>query len=1025
MVTKGRKRSQKHDRHSWFYQMIKCGQIILGLFLGVFLSASVPAQAEKENASVDPSGVGASYSAVLYDSSTGLPTSEANTVLQTADGFIWIGSYSGLIRYEGNSFYRYDSTEGISNVISLYEDSKSRLWIGTNDNGVAKYEDGIFTFYGKVEGLKSSSIRSIVEDEDGNILIATTLGIAYIDKNQELHVLDEPQLDGEYVCELHRGSDGIVYGETISGAFFTLKKKRVTSFFNGPALGFGSVNCIYPDMEHPGYVYLGTEQSEIIYVDMNSTMQKYDVYHVSPLMNINAINVINGIVWLCSDNGIGFIREEFSEDTDGGYHLTFGNEYTELKNIPMNNSVDGVLGDYEGNLWFVSSRQGVMKIAPSQFTNLSLAAGLENMVVNTTCLCDGKLYAGTDTGLVVLDEDHKPVKTPLTKLLKGSRIRCIKRDLRGNLWFCTYSEFGLLCYHKDGTYEVFNEKNGLASNRVRTVLELSDGRMLVSCSGGVYIIEGGKITEHYGTESGLSNTEILCMVEGADGVLYLGSDGDGLYRIDGKNVVRYGLDDNLSSEVILRIKKDAKRKIFWIITSNSIAYMKDEKITTVTNFPYSNNFDVFFDTSDRAWVLSSNGIYIVSIETLLSNPKKPEYIFYDTKCGLPCVATANSRSAKAPDGTLYIAGTTGISSINIDKADDVKTESIKLAVPFVEIDGKMTVVKPGKTLYLPSGCKRLVIYDYALTYSLKNPKVRYSFEGFEDKAITISKQDMEPVTYTNLSGGRYRFLLSVVDTLSGKVSDTLAVEIVKKKALYEYIWFWVIVVLAFLGITMLIVIIYFRRKTAALLREQEEKQVYIDQISHAFAKCIDLKDTYTRGHSFRVATFSRLLAEKMGYTESEVHDVYNIALLHDIGKISIPDEILGKPGKPTDEEYEILKQHAKKGYEILKDISIAPNLAIGAGFHHERLDGKGYPNGVTEQDIPIVAQIIAVADTFDAMYSTRPYRKQLPLDVVIEELKRVSGTQLNAEIVTYLSELVEEGKIGNKEELHHKSAATE
>ena len=126
---------------------------------------------------VDPTGEGEGYAAILYNNTNGLPTSEANAIAETSEGFLWIGSYSGLIRYDGNTFERIDSTTGITSVVSLYVDSKERLWIGTNDNGVAVMEKGEVTLYNQVEGLKSSSIRSIVEDEEGNIFIATTYGL--------------------------------------------------------------------------------------------------------------------------------------------------------------------------------------------------------------------------------------------------------------------------------------------------------------------------------------------------------------------------------------------------------------------------------------------------------------------------------------------------------------------------------------------------------------------------------------------------------------------------------------------------------------------------------------------------------------------------------------------------------------------------------------------------------------------------------------------------------------------------------
>ncbi len=139
---------------------------------------------------------GSGYTSVLYDNSNGLPTSEANCIVQTGDGFIWIGSYSGLIRYNGNEFYRYPSSSGISSVVCLYVDSRDRLWIGTNDNGLAVMDtDNMeFKFYKRSDGLSSSSVRAISEDSNGNIIFGTTMGIAYIDKDLKLHNIDEPQI---------------------------------------------------------------------------------------------------------------------------------------------------------------------------------------------------------------------------------------------------------------------------------------------------------------------------------------------------------------------------------------------------------------------------------------------------------------------------------------------------------------------------------------------------------------------------------------------------------------------------------------------------------------------------------------------------------------------------------------------------------------------------------------------------------------------------------------------------------------
>lgn len=980
------------------YQKIIAPLLALTLAFGLLPSrASASTEASQSSA----------LTRVLYNNSNGLPTSEANAIVQAENGFIYIGSYSGLIRYDGVSFTRFDSSTGITSVVSLFEDSRRRLWIGTNDSGLALYENGRFTFYNKGSGLNSLSVRSITEDADGNIVFGTTEGLGYIDHVGELHLLESSAVGTKYLKRLTRGSDGVIYGCTLDGVGFRLENLTVTHSFGRDDLGGKLATCVAPSPENDGMVWVGTDESTVICGKITDKMTGFSSYSVSPSVNINSVYpVSSGEFMICSDSGIGVLSA-----VDGSYSA--------FENCPMNNSVENMMVDYEGNFWYVSSRQGVMKTVRNEFTDISRAAGLENRVVNTACLFDGVLWIGTDTGLLAVDpENYRSITNELTELLDSVRIRCIKSDGSGRLWLCTYSDKGLVCFD-NGEITFYNTKTGLHSDRVRAVAELSGGdagMMAAATSAGVSFIKDGEVVSTLDESDGIENTEILAVCEGDNGKLYLGSDGGGIFVTDSSRsgiVKRLGLEDGLRSEVIMRIKRDPNRDAYWIITGNSLAYMEHEKIRTLTNFPYSNNFDLFFDELGRVWILSSSGIYVVGIDRLLSDDEI-EYNFYDIQCGLPSVATANSRSFLADDGTLYIAGMTGVSSVNINLKRS-ENGSIKLAVPFAEIDGRLVVIdndgEGEAVVEIPPNCKRLTICGYALTFGLTNPRLSYMLEGFDRKPVTLSRQEMTPVSYTNLEHGEYRFRLSIIDTMTGEETQSIAVTFVKKKAFFEEKWFRVIIILAVVVGLLFLGLFIMRIKNFRLEKKRDEDQVFVNQMIRAFAKCIDFKDKYTNGHSFRVAKYTALIAERMGYSGQRLTDIYNIGLLHDIGKIAVPDSILGKPDRLTDGEFEIISKHAEHGYRILREIEIRPELAIGAGYHHEHIDGSGYPFGKTAGEIPEVAQIIAVADTFDAMNSTRPYRKQMKMEDIIDEMRRIAGTQLNAEIVDIFLQIVAEGHL--------------
>ncbi len=194
------------------------------------------------------------------------------------------------------------------------------------------------------------------------------------------------------------------------------------------------------------------------------------------------------------------------------------------------------------------------------------------------------------------------------------------------------------------------------------------------------------------------------------------------------------------------------------------------------------------------------------------------------------------------------------------------------------------------------------------------------------------------------------------------------------------------------------------------IEAKDEIKTLSVEVMEALAHTIDAKDEYTRGHSIRVAKYSKMIAERMGLAPEQCEDIYYMGLLHDIGKIGVPNEIINKPTKLTDEEYGVIKTHPATGYDILAEIKSRPDLATGARWHHERYDGKGYPDHMTGEEIPLEARIIAVADSYDAMTSNRSYRNYLPQDVVREEIEKNIGTQFDENAATCMLQIMDEDK---------------
>ena len=990
MLHTGRETRMKKSR--------KVLSILLACLMAITPAASfvLPAAAAEET----------SLNYTLYDRTNGLLSSEANCLAETPDGMIWVGSYAGLFSFDGRNF-TFIREGGIANVNALFTDSKGRLFVGTNDSGVAVYENGEFLFYTEDDGIPSESIRCFAEDASGNIFVGTSEGMFEITADGDiknlangLSYVNSICFSGDsFVCT---GNSGRIYILSADGKSAAELEKNADeekqAFYEGVFL------C-------GKRVLAATAAGDIREIDPSKQTAevRYQVTEIGELKTL--FSDAEGRLWVGGLAGFGCF-----EKGSGTFTVRTVDSF--------NTSVSWIHEDYQGNIWLCSGDLGVLKMAASAFSHPS--AGKYEAVTNALLSYKGSTYAATDQGLTILDGDGKPVTNALTAALKGARIRCLMADSRGFLWLSTYSDLGLV--ESDGEnilHSYTSENSGMTSNRVRNTFELSDGTIAAGTADGLNFLRDGQVTGTITGSDGLQNTQILSLAETADGAVLAGTDGAGIYEIcDGEISRHITKSEGLNSGIVMRLTPYAGG--YFCVTSNSLAYLKDGKTATLTNFPYFNNFDVLIEGT-TAYVLSSVGLYVLSADDLVNNTEDMQYSFYGVNEGLDQAMMANSYSILSGD-TLTFCTSAGFMTFH---TDFLSHTYIKYGIGSVYADD--TLIRAGEDgrYTIPADTAVIKISPSIRNFSQTGVYVRMNIRGMTHNTEGALYEDAEPLTLTNAKKGTYAVRLEILSSPNGEVLSGTDFFIVKKPQLWENLWFIigiaVLICVAIVLIVYLILRIFLKarrrqdleqmqrqleeelaEKTRVIRAQEEETEKLLMETVEALTNTIDAKDTYTSGHSRRVAKYSRLLAEKLGLSKEDCDLIYRAGLLHDVGKIRVPEEVINKPGRLTDEEFELMKIHPVAGFRIISGISWDKRICYGARFHHERYDGKGYPDKRAGEDIPRIARIIGVADAYDAMSSNRSYRAHMSQEAVREQIVKGRGTQFDPEVADAMLSLIDE-----------------
>ena len=965
------------------------------LILGLSLAVSSSARAE-EAAFIETKDYN-DYVQSVYSSNNGLPCGEANDIAQTNDGVLWIGTYAGLYRYNGREFRWVDNFESVRNVNCLYVDEEGRLWIGTNDNGLTiVIREKVVNVLDQSSGLPSNSVRCIIRASDGYYYVGTTGSMQMLVMNNGLKVANTLQ-EINYADSITADSRGNVAAIASGGRLFLLNEGRILcsirlteeqEIFNCCAFA--------PD----GTLLVGSSTNHIYCYDVSDgDFTLLDVITCEDVACINNLNYLSdGTLFISTDRGISYMDAN-------GYHRINTNDF--------NNSIDNMLCDYQGNLWFTSSRLGLLRLAKSAFKDVYGAIGMERRVVNAIVTWQGSYYIGTDKGLDVVDKAcRSQISNELTAQLNGKRIRCLYVDGEQHLWVCTYGS-GLMEFAPDGQSWIYNAENGGFGSRARIVRGLLDGTVIAAGDTGISYIRDHKIQRTIRNEDGLINSMILTLLERSDGTILAGTDGDGIAVLkDGQVADILTRGDGLSSGVILRMIKDPKSEGVFIVTSNSLCYMEPEgAIRVLERFPYFNNYDIWVKDEDTLFVMSSAGIYVVERDELVANGDIA-WELLDARRGLGTSLTANSWNYyNDGSGELFLPCDTGVYIIDVEKYNsDVRSYRMQLAS--IRLDGVLQPPARTGAITVGQGVSRVELGPEILNYTIQDPNAGYYLEGHDTQWTIVPQSSLNNIIYTNLPAGEYTFHLAIFDSAGEQVLEEKKFGLVKEGEFYEQPDF-----VAYLVVLLSLFIAWFT--WFVVQRQLNKQQIKLNMANEtvmAIANAVDAKDVRTHQHSMRVAEYSVLIAQEMNcfkwwQRRKALSSLRKAAQMHDIGKIGIPDSVLNKVGRLTDEEYAEMKSHVTRGADILKDFTLVDHVFEGTRYHHERYDGRGYPDGLKGEEIPLFGRIIGVADAFDAMTSNRVYRNHMDTDYVMNEMVRGRGAQFDPDALDAFLRLVKKGVI--------------
>jgi signal transduction histidine kinase/ligand-binding sensor domain-containing protein len=722
--------------------------ITSALALAAFLSMS---GASAVPSSVEPADTLRAYLTQVWQTEDGLPQNAIQAIAQTRDGYLWIGTPAGLVRFDGVRFTVFNQGQlQNNNIHALLEDRNGRLWIGTYGGGLYQYLGDSFVAIGPEMGLQSRFIRTLHEARDGTIWVGTNGGGASYWKGGRFHTLRAKDgLTSDIVRVIYDDPQGCVWIGTHAGGTNCWSENRIQSYALKPgtlspytaADAVSNDNVLAIRRDRQDRLWIGTDGGGLWQLEhgrLDRVQEAAEMNGVRQLLEDAA-----GNLWIGTDGGGVYRRRDERLES-----------FASRQGLP-NDIILTLFEDRERNIW-VGTREGLLRFSKGKFLVYTTRDGLTNDFVTAVHSArDGATWVGTRSGLDRL-EHGRAVRAPFASQLPRDIVLSILDDRSGVLWVGTRRG---LFFIKRGRVGVLSMDDGLHSNYVVALAEARDGGLWVGTRAGIDYVRDGRIGPAIAALPVAA--EVTSVYEDQNGTVWLGTDRAGLFQLKNGAWQQFPISGGPRHTAVTAIAEDADN--LWVSTRQGLARITKGTVRWYTREHGLPNqlFAVVDDHRGYVWLTSYVGVFRVkkqSFDDLDAGTRSDLAITaYDKNDGLQSSECTNGGQPavwRGGDGRVWFATVKGLAVIDPARIPS-NTEPPLVTIELMRVDG--TPVALGDARVLPSSGSRRVEFHYtALSFSSPaRVRFRYMLEGFDDGWIDADTRRV--AYYTNIPPGPYRF----------------------------------------------------------------------------------------------------------------------------------------------------------------------------------------------------------------------------------------------------------------------------